>query len=584
MTFKHDLPFGASVQPDGNTRFRIWAPSAERLDLVIGDARRGMAQDGQGWHSLTVPAKAGTRYQFAMPDGPHFPDPASRMQDDDVHGASVVIDPADFAWQNTDWQGLPWHEMVIYELHPGVLGGFHGIRDRLPELQRLGVNAIELMPISDFPGRHNWGYDGVLPYAPARAYGTPDELKSLIDAAHGLGIAVLLDVVYNHFGPDGAYIHAFARSFFREDLHTPWGAAIDFRRGEVRDYFLQNVVYWLEEYRFDGLRFDAVNAISEEDFLVDVARLARGRVERGRHIALVLEHEFNRAALLGGAPRFDAQWADDFHHCLHVLLTGESEGYYQGFQQPTEQLRRILAEGFAYQGEVPPGRDEPRGEPSGHLPTTSFVMFMQNHDQIGNRAMGERLTALAEPQAIRAATGLLLLTPFVPMLFMGEEWASKTPFLFFTDHHDELADLVREGRRNEFKHFSAFQDETRRAHIPDPNAPSTFAATVPEQTDATHFEWMRRLLALRKARITPGIPGCKSDGAEVLAQSAVRASWTLGNGARLTVALNLGGETVDPRLPDGEVLFAEGDVRPGALGAGSFVAHLVAHPGAHPGA
>lgn len=575
MKFRHELPFGATLQPNGTTRFRIWAPSAEGLDLVIGGTKRGMTHEGGGWYALTVPAPAGTRYQYALPDGTHFADPASRMQDTDVHDPSVVVDPTDYEWQNADWQGRPWHEMVLYELHPGLMGGFRGIQEHLPELQRLGITAVELMPVADFPGRHNWGYDGVLPYAPDRAYGTPDEFKAMVDAAHGLGLSVYLDVVYNHFGPDGAYIHAFARKFFREDLQTPWGAAIDFRRPEVRDYFLQNVIYWLEEYRLDGLRFDAVNAISEEDFLFDVARLAHGRIERGRHIGLVLEHEHNRAALLGGAPRFDAQWADDFHHCLHVLLTGEDEGYYDGFQDTTNQLRRVLAEGFAYQGEVPPGKQKPRGEPSGHLPTSAFVVFLQNHDQTGNRAMGERLAALVEPQALRAAAALMLLSPFIPMLFMGDEFASKSPFLFFTDHHDELADLVREGRRSEFGHFSGFKDEAKRARIPDPNAASTFASSAPEPTDQAHFDWMRHVLALRRERITAGIPGCRSLGADVLAPGAVRAAWRLGNGKQLTVAINLGTAAVDPKLSDGPMLFTEGDWQPAQLGVASFVAQLV---------
>lgn len=572
MKFKHELPFGAALQPDGTTRFRIWAPSTERLDLVIDGGSRGMDAEGGGWHALTVPARAGTRYQFVMPDGMHFPDPASRMQDKDVHDPSIVVDPEEYEWQNVEWRGRPWHEIVLYEVHPGLLGGFRGVQHHLAELQRLGITAIELMPIADFPGRHNWGYDGVLPFAPDRAYGTPDELKSLIDTAHGLGIAVFLDVVYNHFGPDGAYIHVFANRFFREDLQTPWGAAIDFRRPEVRDYFIQNAVYWLEEYRFDGLRFDAVHAISEEDFLVDLARIVRGRVERGRHIALVLEHENNRARLLGGPPRFDAQWADDFHHCLHVLLTGEDEGYYDAFQQPTEQLRRVLAEGFAYQGETPPGWSRPRGEPSADLPTTAFLICLQNHDQIGNRAMGERLAALVDRQSLRAATALLLLTPFIPLLFMGEESASLSPFLFFTDHHNELADLVREGRRAEFGHFSGFQDEAKRARIPDPNAPSTFAASAPQPGDLEHAEWMRRVLALRRDRVVPGIPKCCSLGANILAPGAVQASWRLGTGQTLLVAINLGTAPVTLEGPEGELLLAEGAWQDGTLGVASFVA------------
>lgn len=574
MKFKHDLPFGATVLADGTTRFRIWAPSAPTLDLAIDGGRLGMLAEADGWHSLTVPAKAGTRYQYVMPDGLHFADPASRMQDTDVHGPSVVVDPCDFAWQTEDWKGRPWHEYVLYELHPGLMGGFRGVQDHLPELQRLGVNAIELMPVSDFPGRHNWGYDGVLPYAPDRAYGTPDELKSLVDTAHSLGIAVFLDVVYNHFGPDGAYIHLFARKFFREDLHTPWGAAIDFRRMEVRDYFIQNTIYWLKEYRLDGLRFDAVGAITEEDFLLDLTRIARGQVEPGRHIALVAEDEHNRSYLLGGAPRFDAQWADDFHHCMHVLLTQESEGYYDGFQDATNQLRRVLAEGFAYQGETPPGGSKGRGTPSGDLPSTAFVTFLQNHDQTGNRAMGERLSVLAEPDAVRAATALLLLTPFVPMLFMGEEFASTTPFLFFTDHHNELADQVRTGRRNEFRGFSGFKEEAKLARIPDPNAPSSFAASAPEPTDPAQFDWMRNVISLRRKHIVPGIPGCQSEGADVLGDGAVRAEWMLGDGSRLMIALNLGTAIVDPRMPMGRTIYAEGNADATALGPNSFFAQL----------
>jgi maltooligosyltrehalose trehalohydrolase len=532
-----------------------------------------MTREAGGWYHATLTASAGTRYQFVLPDGLHVPDPASRMQDKDVHGPSIVVDPEEYDWRVADWTGRPWHEAVVYELHAGTMGGFDGIRRVLPELQRLGVTHVELMPIADFPGRRNWGYDGVLPFAPDRAYGTPDELKALIDAAHELGLCVMLDVVYNHFGPDGAYPHVYARPFFRDDIKTPWGSAIDFRRPEVRDYFIQNAVYWLEEYRFDGLRFDAVHAISEEDFLTDLARIVRGRVEPGRRIALVLEHEGNRSSLLGGPPKFDAQWADDFHHCLHVLLTGENEGYYADFQDPARQLARVLAEGFAYQGELTQS-GQPRGEPSAHLPATAFVICLQNHDQIGNRALGERLTTLADRPALDAATALLLLTPFVPMLFQGEEWGSTSPFLYFTDHNQELAAAVREGRRAEFRHFAAFQNEASRARIPDPNAPSTFAASAPERTDPARFDLIRHLLTLRRERIVPGIPGCRSTGAELLGQGAVRAGWRLGGGRELTLAINLGPAAVDPRLPQGDPLYASPDAAPDRLPAGSFIAHL----------
>ena len=453
--------------------------------------------------------------------------------------------------------GRPWHEAVVYELHPGAFGGFDGIREQLPRLAALGVTAIELMPIADFPGRHNWGYDGVLPYAPDAAYGSPEALKALVDTAHGLGLMVMLDVVYNHFGPDGAYLHAYAKSFFREDIKTPWGAAIDFRRPEVRSYFEQNALYWLMEYRFDGLRFDAVHAINDPEFLDGLAAHLRAGVEPGRHIHLVLEHEGNAARHLRSSPDgpgFDAQWTDDVHHCLHVLLTGESEGYYEDFQDPINQLARCMAEGFAYQGEVSPHSGKPRGEPSGHLPTTAFVICLQNHDQIGNRAMGDRLTALADPQALKAATALLLLSPFIPMLFMGEEMFSKTPFLFFTDHNHDLAELVRKGRREEFKHFAAFQDPERREKIPDPNAHSTFDASVPDCEGPAGFH--HSLLALRRSHVVPGILGCRTAGVDVLSSTALVAHWTLGTGGTLTIACNFGWDAAPFTAPAGEAIFA----------------------------
>jgi maltooligosyltrehalose trehalohydrolase len=473
---------------------------------------------------------------------------------------------------------------VVYELHPGALGGFAGITKRLASLKELGITAIELMPIADFPGRHNWGYDGVLPFAPDAAYGTPDELKRLIDTARGLGMMVMLDVVYNHFGPDGNYLHAFAKRFFREDLQTPWGVAIDFRRDEVRDYFIQNALYWLMEYRFDGLRFDAVHAISEPDFLDDMARIIRATVEPGRHVHLVLEHEGNKASHL--APElFDAQWTDDLHHCLHVLLTDEAEGYYEDFQDAPRLLARCLAEGFAYQGEVSPHSGRPRGEPSAHLPTTSFVICLQNHDQIGNRAFGDRLTTLARPKALRAATALVLLAPFIPMLFMGEEWGAKAPFLFFTDHDAELAKLVREGRRKEFQKFAAFADPARRETIPDPNAATTFASSVPDPAEAEEPEhaailgFHRDLLALRHRFIVPYLVGASSDGAEVIGPKAVVARWRLSNGALLTIAVNLDETPVPIVPPVGEMLYGTDDdmtliVPEGALPGDSAVIYL----------
>ncbi len=559
MTF----PFGPTLLPGGQARFSLWAPSASSLSLQVGEsAPEPMRSLPGGWFQATAPAVAGTPYRFVLADGTQVPDPASRAQADDVHGASLVVDSQAYVWRNTRWANRPWHEAVIYEVHPGAFGGFTGIRAALPRLKALGITAVELMPVADFPGRHNWGYDGVLPYAPDHAYGTPDELRALVDAAHGEGLMIFLDVVYNHFGPDGAYLHAYAKPFFDEGVHTPWGAAIDFKKPEVCAFFIQNALMWVNEYRFDGLRFDAVHAISPPGFLPQLAQAIRDGAERPVH--LVLEHEGNKSSLLRGpeSKLFDAQWADDWHHCLHVLLTGETEGYYESFTDPAGKLATALSEGFVFQGQVSPHHGTPRGEPSAALPSTAFVICLQNHDQIGNRAMGERLTALAHPQALAAASALLLLCPQIPLLFMGEEWGTKTPFLFFTDHNEDLAKLVREGRRKEFAHFAAFQDEARRALIPDPNAPDTFQASVPDPADAAaggHAETLAlytRLLALRHAQVVPGILGCRSVGAQAIGPSAVRAGWQLGDGTTLTIAANFGEAPVAVEALPGRVIFS----------------------------
>ncbi len=554
--------FGPVLLADGQARFSLWAPSVPGVSLQVDDAEPAPMQAQDGWFTATTAASAGTAYRFVLPDGTRVPDPASRAQCQDVHDASVVVDPDAYAWKTAGWRNRPWHEAVIYELHPGAFGGFTGIRAQLPRLRALGVTAVELMPVADFPGKHNWGYDGVLPYAPDSAYGTPAELKALVDAAHAEGLMMFLDVVYNHFGPDGAYLHAYAKAFFDEGVHTPWGAAIDFKKPEVCAFFTQNALMWLNEYRFDGLRFDAVHAISPPAFLPQLAAALREGADHPVH--LVLEHEANKSSLLLGpdAKLFDAQWADDWHHCLQVLLTGEQEGYYESFAEPAEKLATALAEGFVFQGQVSPHHGTPRGEPSASLASTAFVICLQNHDQIGNRAMGERLTVLADPQALAAATALLLLSPFIPLLFMGEEWGSRTPFLFFTDHNEDLAKLVREGRRREFAHFAAFQDEARRAQIPDPNAQTTFAASVPDPAEAAQGDHAvtlalhKRLLSLRQAQIVPGIPGCRSAGAQAIGDKAVRAAWTLGTGETLTIAANFGNTAVNTEVLPGVLLFS----------------------------
>ena len=553
--FAWQLPFGAQPLDDGNVRFRLWAPGQQSLALVLDENTLPMQRSADGWFEVTAPCRPGTEYRYRLADGMNVPDPASRAQSADVHGPSVVVDPRAYQWRNLEWRGRPWHETVLYELHVGICGGFSGVMRELPRLAALGVTAIELMPINDFPGRRNWGYDGVLPYAPDGAYGTPDDLKALVDAAHDQGLMVFLDVVYNHFGPDGNYLSCYAPQFFREDRTTPWGPAIDFRKPEVRDYFTQNALYWLMEYRFDGLRLDAVHAITEQDWVDEMARTVRQALEPGRHAHLVLEHHNDASHLDRDC---DAQWNDDGHNALHVLLTGENGGYYADYDRPVQQLARCLAEGFAYQGEVSHYQDGPRGMPSAHLPPTAFVLFLQNHDQIGNRAFGERLTVLTDRKALEAAIALQLLCPQIPLLFMGEETASPTPFLFFTDHSQELAGAVREGRRAEFARFPQFVDPAQRERIPDPNAADTFQTSIPRADPAiggAREALYRRLLTLRQEEIVPRLTGARAIEARALGDKAVLARWRLGDGSVLTLATNLGERPVPLGRPAGWLMF-----------------------------
>jgi maltooligosyltrehalose trehalohydrolase len=565
--------FGAQLLAPNRTRFRLWAPDKSEIALEIeGRGLQPMTALADGWFEAEADCGAGARYRYRVNPELAVPDPASRLQAGDVHDASVVCAADDHDWKHGDWRGRPWHETVLYELHVGALGGFAGVTEQLPMLAKLGFTAVELMPVADFPGPRNWGYDGVLPYAPDTAYGTPRQLKELIDSAHGLGMMVFLDVVYNHFGPDGNYLGAYASAFFRDDIKTPWGQAIDFRRPQVRDYFIENALYWLAEYRFDGLRFDAVHAISEQDFLVEMAQRIRAALPQ-RHIHLVLENDNNGARLLQPGSLYDAQWNDDLHHVLHTLLTGEREGYYAGYiAQSEEKLARGLSEGFVYQGEAAlyPG-GEPRGESSAHLPPTAFVLFLQNHDQIGNRAFGERLTALAEQQALRAASALMLLAPQIPLVFMGEEIGADTPFQFFTSHlRQELADAVRHGRREEFARFAAFSDPHTRERIPDPNAPTTFEASIPgadSDTASSWRYWYKQVLAIRHAHIIPRLAGAQALDARILGPRAVNARWRMGDGKVLRIALNLGTAPVpfSDERQDGTVLFESHDVPQAAL-------------------
>ena len=566
------LPFGANVVAGDRTRFRLWAPAQGKVSLAIdGRSPLPMTPADAGWFEAEADCGAGTRYRYILQDGTAVPDPASRAQDVDIHGASIVVDPRSYQWRHPNWLGRPWHQTVVYELHAGLMGGFAGVTRALPELAALGVTAVELMPIAEFPGARNWGYDGALPFAPEHSYGTPDDLRALVDAAHEHGLMIFLDVVYNHFGPDGNYLSLYAPEMFRADVSTPWGPAIDFRRSEVRRFFTENALYWLLEYHFDGLRFDAVHAITESDWLDEMAAEVRRTVGADRQIHLVLENDNNAAVHL--ARDFDAQWNDDGHHVLHILLTGETAGYYQDYaNSPAASLARALKEGFVYQGEPSPHRDgKPRGTPSGQLAPTAFVLFLQNHDQIGNRAFGERLTALANAKALEAAIALQLLSPQIPLIFMGEQNASKTPFLFFTDHNAELAQAVRDGRRREFSSFPQFSDQTLLAKLPDPNAVATFEQSRPHPDSAigtSRLDLYRRLLDLRRTEIIPRLKGAKAIAARALGAAAVTASWRMADDRLLSIACNLGADEVELALAQGVLLFASSDLAASSVTTG----------------
>lgn len=573
---RHRMPFGVERASPAALSFRLWAPAAQNVDLCLENGPETvslpMRREADGWFSLTTEqARAGTLYRYRIDGGQHVPDPASRFQPQDVHGPSQVVDPESWEWADVQWRGRPWEETVLYELHVGAFspeGNYAGVTRRLDELADLGVTAIELMPLSDFPGRRNWGYDGVLPYAPDSRYGTPEDLKVLVQSAHARGLMVFLDVVYNHFGPEGNYLHAYAPQFFTDRHHTPWGAAINFDgpgSRSVRDFFIHNALYWLEEYHFDGLRFDAVHAIVDES-LPDILRAIAAAVARGpgasRQIHLVLENDHNAAQYLtrdaAGQPRwFTAQWNDDIHHAFHVLGTGERGGYYEDYaDQPARHLGRCLTEGFAYQGEPSRYRDgAARGEVARGLPATAFVAFLQNHDQIGNRALGERITGLAPEAAVRAVTAILLLAPSPPLLFMGQEWGASQPFLFFCDFGPELAAAVTAGRRQEFARFPEFSDENARARIPDPNDDQTFARSRldhPRTEAAGRWRWFHReLLRLRAAAIVPRLRHAPAGEAafEILGERALRAGWRLDGGARLSLLANLDAQPLGQVAP-----------------------------------
>ena len=555
---QHPQAFGTELLNPG-VRFRLWAPNQDQVSVVLdGGGPLPMRKLDDGWHELiSASAKIGSRYKFRLQDGLEVPDPASRFQPEDVHRPSEVIDPSDYSWTDDAWRGRPWEESVIYELHIGAFtqqGTFRSAIERLDYLADLGITAIEIMPVADFPGRRNWGYDGVLLFAPDSSYGRPEDLKALIDAAHARNIMVFLDVVYNHFGPDGNYLPAYSPIF--TDRHkTPWGAAVNFdAEGSdlVREFVIQNAIYWIFEFHFDGLRLDAVHAIKDESkthLLDEMASRVRAAGLK-REVHLVLENEENEAGPLervDGRPLYyTAQWNDDLHHVLHAAATKESSGYYVDYAGYTGRLGRALAEGFAFQGEWMDYRGSSRGEPCRHLPPTAFVAFIQNHDQVGNRAFGDRITALAPAQAVRAIIAIYLLLPQIPMLFMGEEFGSSRRFPFFVHFEPGLAKTVREGRRAEFAKFPEFQNPQSRDAIPDPTSEETYRSAKLNWNEASdqHSKWSGLYLELLKIRHREIVPRLKNIAGycasyEILGEGAVSVQWTMGDGASLRLVANL---------------------------------------------
>ena len=617
-TRRHTMPFGAEITATGAVRFRLFAPAVDHVSLAL-DGRAGdplpLTAEGDGWFSLTTAeAGAGSRYRFVLPDGFAVPDPASRYQPEDVHGPSEVIDPESYAWNDAAWRGRPWEQAVLYELHVGTFttqGTFRAAMEHLDHLAALGITAIALMALWDFAGNRNWGYDGVLLFAADSAYGRPEEVKAFIDAAHACGMMVIIDVVYNHFGPEGNYLHLYFPQISSEEHCTPWGKSLNFdgkgtfegstdgnnddtsamgghHSHEVRELIIHNALYWIQELHADGLRLDASHAMIDEsprhilEELRDrVVEAARGSSpEEARIVHLILENEDNIAERLGrdheGLPTdYTAQWNHDITHLLAAVLGKPCEerrgdNWQERDAGETERLGKALANGFVIAAE-----EHGRTDLCKHIPPTAYIGFIQTHDLIGNRIFGDRLAGLITPEALRAIAAIALLFPQIPMLFMGEEWASTKPFPFFSDYHGELADAVKKGRREQLSKQDPrpSDDEMRRA--PDPQAESTLRSaqldwTEREQPDhARMLAWYTRILAVRQQAVVPLLKGlvCSCGHADVLGPGALTVRWTLAGGAELHLQANLCTleTTCFPQL-SGKEFWLEGSASAGALG------------------
>lgn len=555
----HRMPYGAELQK-GGVRFRLWAPEAESLSVVLdgGAEPLPMERQNDGWYERTVAeAHEGTRYQFRLPDGRLVADPASRYQPEDVAGQSEVIDPAAYAWETAGWRGRTWAETVIYELHVGTFtpeGTFRAAIGKLDHLRELGVTALEIMALGDFPGRWNWGYDGVLLYAPDSTYGRPEDLKALIDEAHGHGIQVFLDVVYNHFGPEGNCLLEYAPEILTDKYETAWGQALNFECcGETRALIIHNALYWVEEFQVDGLRFDASHAMidaSPKHVLDELAERVRAAAP-GREVHLILEEEHNIGKRLcrdagGCANGFTAQWNHDLQRLIGFAVApewvcGEDPG------GETDKLRKALAEGFVVHAQELDAEAKPDREASVHVPPTAFVAFLQSHDLVGNRIFGERIHELASAEAIRAVASLYLLLPQTPMLFMGEEWGATSRFPYFCDYKGELAKEVREGRRKQFAETMENCDAAELDKVPDPQAEETFRCAklrwdeLGEPAHEVWLGWYREALRVRREVIAPLLPRIGTDEYtyEIVGPRALVIRWQLRDGGELRLAVNL---------------------------------------------
>ncbi|APG88766.1 malto-oligosyltrehalose trehalohydrolase TreZ (plasmid) [Sinorhizobium americanum CCGM7] len=578
--------WGAELTSDDVAHFRLWAPDEQAVRLVLADVPHSMRALDSGWFEVSARARVGDRYWFELSDGTRVADPASRAQPEGVSGPSMLVDRSAYQWKASSWRGRPWEESIISELHVGCFtpeGTFRAAAERLPHLAQAGITAIEIMPVAEFQGERGWGYDGVLPYAPHHAYGTPDDLKALVDAAHGLGMMVLLDVVYNHFGPEGNSLPRYASRFFNGDRPTPWGASIAFEEPAVRRFFIDNALYWLGDFRFDGLRLDATDQIrdtSEPHFLAALAREVH-ETFADRNVHLVVEDADRRRNLVrrnedGTIALFTAGWNDDFHHGLHVIATGEERGFYRPFATRRWQAtREAMTDGFASTEAAKSARqqDDP-------VPPQARVSFLQNHDQIGNRAFGERLVSLATPDQLRVMTAMLMLSPQIPLFFMGEEYGESQPFLFFAHYAGELGEAVRRGRHGEAENFGGMPPGKTADDLPDPIDPQTFAASklrwerAASASGRTHVAFMRHLADIRQRHIAPLMRQCKLPNFKLhpAPDGIVAIDWSFG-GPLLELRTNLtsgkspvppirgepifGGETLDGReLPGPSIVAA----------------------------